>query len=77
MTDHKLFHVEINFQNRGQSTFRTHSVHSVKIIDECFDVDVSVFYDPFTDSTTAFRSKDVLAVIVKEVEDHTNPENVE
>lgn len=70
MTDQNLFCVEVNFQNRGQSTFRTLAPHSMQIIDECFDEEISVFYDPITDSTTAFRSKDVLAVITKEISEN-------
>ncbi len=70
MTDKKLFHVEVNFQNRGQSTFRTYYRDAHDLVDDCLNCETCEFYDPINDSTTAFRSKDVLAVITKELKEN-------
>jgi N12 class adenine-specific DNA methylase len=67
MTDQKLFHVEVNFLNRGQSTFRTYYRDAHDLVDDCLNCEMAEFYDPIADSTTAFRGKDVLAVITKEI----------
>jgi len=75
MTDHALYYVEVNFQNRGQSTFRTKYRSPHDIVDDCLNSEVCEFYDPIAETTTAFRSKDVLALIVKEIKENaTNQE---